>query len=239
MTKDSNSVSTTLSPLSSDGRGRSYRPELGEAFEGRLDAAQQRLNRDDPRADKEERKDDKTQKRAEDKEGRSHAGAEPNKSTGKPVRSFGDQEQQGQNGRAPFEGLVQLAPQALRGPEMAAPVSGPTGMDPALIAQLDRIAAAIAESLPRDVDQQMSVAFGKANSLAQGAVLTRDASGAISVHIAGLHPGVTAAQSVRLQQELRARLMAKKLEVREIAFADKAQAGGNNPSEYKANPRTA
>lgn len=235
MTKDSNSVSTPLSPLSTDGRVRAYRPELGQAFEGRLDAAQQRLSRDDNRTDKEERKDEKTQKRAEDKEGRSHAGTQTGKTTGKPVHSFGEQDQQGQNGRAPFEGLVPVTPQALRGLEMVAPVSAPAGLDPTLMAQLERIAAAIAESLPREIDQQMSIAFGKANSLAHGAVLTRDASGAISVHIAGLHPGVTAAQSVRLQQELRARLMAKKLEVREIAFAGDSQNPPANVSQPAAN----
>lgn len=228
MTKDSNSVSGTAAPLSNDGRGRSYRPELGSAFEERLGAAQQRYSRDDTRNTKD---DDKTSKRADDKTGdkedtRASQRSDENKGAGKPPRNFGEQEQQGQDERAPFEGLVQMAPQPLQALDAIAPVQSVAGMDPSLVAQLERIAAAIAEALPREVDKQMSIAFGKADTLAQGAILTRDASGAISIHIAGLHPGVTAAQSVRLQQELRTRLMARKLEVREVAFTD-----ANKPSE--------
>ncbi len=216
MTKDSNSVPSTLTPLSTDSRTRAYRPELGAAFEDRLGAAQQRLNRDDTRSD---RKDEQKSDKRADKEERAD-NAREQQGTAKPARRFGEQQdQQGQDGRAPFEGLVQMAPSRLRGLEMVMPVSAPAVLDPALLAQLDRIAAAIAETLPNQVDKQMSVAFGK-DDFAQGAVLTRDASGAISIHIAGLHPGVTAAQSVRLQQELRARLMAKKLEVREVAFTE-------------------
>lgn len=220
MTKDSSSISGTQTPLTSDGRGRSYRPELGSAFEERLGAARERFSRDDSRAAKD---DDKSNKRSDDKSESkdSYAAhkAEENKGAGKP-RHFGEQEGQGQDGRAPFEGLVQMAPQPLQALDAIAPVASVAGMDPALVAQLERIAAAIAESLPREIDKQMSIAFGKADTLAQGAILTRDASGAISIHIAGLHPGVTAAQSVRLQQELRTRLMARKLEVREVAFTD-------------------
>lgn len=226
MTKDSSGVSSTQSPLSTDGRGRSYRPELGAAFEDRLGAAQQRYSRDDSRTDtrndtrsgRDERKDEDRQKKTDDRAGRAQAEGQ-GKTGDKPLKRFGEQEQ-GQDGRAPFEGLAQLGPNPLRGLDMVAPVAGVQGMDPALIAQLDRIAAAIAEARPNGVDKQMSIAFGKHDSLMQGAVLTRDASGALSIHIAGLHPGVTAAQSTRLQQELRARLMARKLEVHEIAFVD-------------------
>lgn len=220
MTKDSSSVSGTQAPLSTDGRGRSYRPELGSAFEERLGAAQQRYSRDDNKSAKD---DDKSAKRSDDKgeskESRSAEKAEENKGAGKP-RRFGDQEQKDQGDRAPFEGLTTMAPPPLQALDAIAPVASVTGMDPALVAQLERIAAAIAEALPREVDKQMSIAFGKADTLAQGAILTRDASGAFSIHIAGLHPGVTSAQSVRLQQELRARLMARKLEVRDVEFTD-------------------
>ncbi len=215
MTKDSNSVSTTTPSLSNDGRGRSYRPELGAAFEDRMGAVQQRLNRDDTKTEKKD--EEKSEKRA-DKDDRARGSGDPQRQA-KVMRQAHDQDQQGQDGRAPFEGLVQMAPSPLRGLEMVLPVSAVGGLDPALLAQLERIAAAIAENLPRQVDKQMTVSFGKGD-FAQGAILTRDASGAISVHIAGLHPGVTAAQSVRLQQELRARLMAKKLEVREVAFTE-------------------
>ena len=234
MTKDSNSISGTPAPLSNDGRGRSYRPELGSAFEERLGAAQQRYSRDDnPRTSKD---DDTSSKRSdekgENKESRSSQNSEENKGAGKP-RRFGDQDQQEQDGRSPFEGLTQMAPPPLQALDAIMPIASISGMDPALVAQLERIAAAIAEGLPRDVYKQMSIAFGKADTLAQGAILTRDASGAISIHIAGLHPGVTAAQSVRLQQELRTRLMARKLEVRDIAFTgglvQNAQSNTNSP----------
>lgn len=221
MTKDSNSVSPNLTPTSNDGRGRSYRPELGSAFEQRLDSAQRRFSRDDiPRASKDERKDDdKSNKRSDKKEDQSPERSEENKGNNTQKKSS-DQDKQGQDGRAPFEGMAQIAPQPLQGLDQIAPVASVTGLDPALIAQLERIAAAIAEALPRNVDKQMSIAFGKADVIAQGAILTRDASGAISIHIAGLHPGVTAAQSVRLQQELRTRLMARKIDVRDVAFTD-------------------
>lgn len=233
MTKDSSGISSTQTPLSNDGRGRSYRPELGAAFEDRLGAAQQRYSRDDSRNDtrsgRDERKDDDRQKKAEDRDGRTQADAGQAKNGAKQFKRFGEQEQ-GQDGRAPFEGLTQLGANPLRGLDMVAPVASVQGMDPALIAQLDRIAAAIAEARPNGVDKQMSITFGKNDTLMQGAILTRDASGALSIHIAGLHPGVTAVQSTRLQQELRARLMARKLEVREIAFVDGGPEGrGNAP----------
>ncbi len=235
MTKDSSSISGTQAPLSNDGRGRSYRPELGNAFEERLGAARERFSRDDNRAVKE---DDKSTKRSDDKseskEGRATRNAEENKGAGKP-RHFGEQEGQGQDGRAPFEGLTQMAPPPLQALDAIAPVASVTGMDPALVAQLERIAAAIAEALPREVDKQMSIAFGKADTLAQGAILTRDASGAISIHIAGLHPGVTAAQSVRLQQELRTRLMARKLDVRDIEFTDAQNLAGHPSDQAQPN----
>ena len=223
MTKDSSSVSGAPAPLSNDGRGRSYRPELGSAFEERLGAAQQRYSRDDspPRTSKDDETSSKrSDEKGENKESRASHNAEENKGAGKPPR-FGDQDEQGQDGHAPFEGIAQMTPPPLQALDAIVPIASISGMDPALAAQLERIAAAIAEALPRDVDKQMSIAFGKADTLAQGAILTRDASGAISIHIAGLHPGVTATQSVRLQQELRTRLMARKLEVRDIAFTDK------------------
>ena len=222
MTKDSNSVSPNPSPAPNDGRGRSYRPELGSAFEQRLDSAQRRFSRDDtPRSSKDERKDDdKSTKRSEKKEGQSTERSNENKGAQNTPKKFAEQDKQGQDGHAPFEGMAQIAPQPLQGLDHIAPVASVTGLDPALVAQLERIAAAIAEALPRNVDKQMSIAFGKADVIAQGAILTRDASGAISIHIAGLHPGVTAAQSVRLQQELRTRLMARKIDVRDVAFTD-------------------
>lgn len=231
MTKDSSSVSSTQAPLSNDGRGRSYRPELGSAFEERLGAAQQRYSRDDNRSTKD---DDKSAKRSDDKgeskESRSADKSQENKGAGKP-RRFGEQEQQGQDGRAPFEGLAAMAPPPLQALDAIAPVASVAGMDPALVAQLERIAAAIAEALPREIDKQMSIAFGKADTIAQGAILTRDASGAISIHIAGLHPGVTSAQSVRLQQELRARLMARKLDVRDVEFTNASHLKGQAPGQ--------
>ncbi len=124
-----------------------------------------------------------------------------------------------------------MAPPPLQALDAIAPVASVAGMDPALVAQLERIAAAIAEALPREIDKQMSIAFGKADTIAQGAILTRDASGAISIHIAGLHPGVTSAQSVRLQQELRARLMARKLDVRDVEFTNASHLKGQAPGQ--------
>ena len=110
-------------------------------------------------------------------------------------------------------------------PVMAATFTPPvTGAVPLLnqeqIATLQKMAAAIAEVTKTGVDAKMTVQFGQLNSVADGAVLGRDARGGLTVHLIGAAPHMTSANVQQLRDDLMQRLLKRKVNVSTIDFLE-------------------
>ncbi len=88
------------------------------------------------------------------------------------------------------------------------------------IATLQKMAAAIAEVGKVGVDAKMTVQFGQLNCVADGAVLGRDARGALTVHLIGAAPHMTAASAQQLRDDLMHRLLKRKLNVSTVDFLE-------------------
>ena len=102
---------------------------------------------------------------------------------------------------------------------MAAQITSAQGTpDPATAAFLERIAAAIAEHRADGRQPQFSIEFGGSNPLANGALLSRDAAGAISIRIMGLDPRIDAIQQRMLKAQLRTGLNRRAIKVKEISL---------------------
>lgn len=86
------------------------------------------------------------------------------------------------------------------------------------IATLQKMAAAIAEVTKAGVDAKMTVQFGQLNGVADAAVLGRDARGALTVHLIGAAPHMTAATTQQLRDDLMQRLLKRKLNVSTVDF---------------------
>lgn len=93
-------------------------------------------------------------------------------------------------------------------------------LNPEQIATLQKMAAAIAEVGKVGVDAKMTVQFGQLNGVADGAVLGRDARGALTVHLIGATPHMTAASAQQLRDDLMHRLLKRKLNVSTVDFLD-------------------
>ncbi len=86
------------------------------------------------------------------------------------------------------------------------------------IATLQKMAAAIAEVGKAGVDAKMTIQFGQLNGVADGAVLGRDARGALTVHLIGAAPHMTPANAQQLRDDLMQRLLKRKLNVSTVDF---------------------
>ena len=93
-------------------------------------------------------------------------------------------------------------------------------LNPEQIATLQKMAAAIAEVGKVGVDAKMTVQFGQLNGVADGAVLGRDARGALTVHLIGAAPHMTPASAQQLRDDLMQRLLKRKLNVSTVDFLD-------------------
>lgn len=88
------------------------------------------------------------------------------------------------------------------------------------IATLQKMAAAIAEVTKTGVDAKMTIQFGQLNGVADGAVLGRDARGALTVHLIGAAPHITPANAQLLRDDLMQRLLKRKLNVSTVDFLE-------------------
>lgn len=88
------------------------------------------------------------------------------------------------------------------------------------IATLQKMAAAIAEVAKTGVDVKMTLQFGQFNGVADGAVLGRDARGALTIHLIGATPLITPAHAQYLRDDLMQRLLKRKLNVSTVDFLE-------------------
>jgi hypothetical protein len=93
-------------------------------------------------------------------------------------------------------------------------------LNPEQIATLQKMAAAIAEVGKTGVDAKMTIQFGQLNGVADGAVLGRDARGALTVHLIGAPPHITPAHAQQLRDDLMQRLLKRKLNVSTVDFLE-------------------
>ena len=88
-------------------------------------------------------------------------------------------------------------------------------------AEIERMAAAIAEPA-RDARQASATVTLPAGGVAEGAEVSRDATGALSVRLTGLDPRLGALATDALRRDLATALRARKLTVREIELRPRA-----------------
>jgi hypothetical protein len=117
------------------------------------------------------------------------------------------------NGRAPLLPLMTAAFTPLV--TAAVPL-----LSPEQIATLQKMAAAIAEVGKTGVDAKMTIQFGQLNGVADGAVLGRDARGALTVHLIGAPPHMSPANAQQLRDDLMQRLLKRRLNVSSVDFLD-------------------
>jgi hypothetical protein len=88
------------------------------------------------------------------------------------------------------------------------------------IATLQKMAAAIAEVAKAGIDAKMTLQFGQFNGVADGAVLGRDARGALTIHLIVATPQITPAHAQYLRDDLMQRLLKRKLNVSTVDFLE-------------------
>lgn len=90
----------------------------------------------------------------------------------------------------------------------AAPVteSGALRLDPAAAEAVGKLAAAVAEALARGRDPVITIQFNDPAALSQGAVLVREASGALTVRLEGVAAAALALPPRALEDQLRVAL---------------------------------
>lgn len=98
-------------------------------------------------------------------------------------------------------------PDAARADSVAATdaASGATIVDPAVAAQVERMAAAVAEMASQGSRAEMTITFPAEWRLADGAVLARAADGRLAVALVGVAPGMAGQLIAGLQAGLRDR----------------------------------
>lgn len=117
------------------------------------------------------------------------------------------------NGRAPLQPLMA----AVFNPLVTAAVPL---LNQEQIATLQKMAAAIAEVTKTGIDAKMTVQFGQLNGVADGAVIGRDARGALTVHLIGASPNLIPAHAQQLRSDLMQRLLKRKLNVSTVDFLE-------------------
>jgi hypothetical protein len=93
-------------------------------------------------------------------------------------------------------------------------------LNPEQIATLQKMAAAIAEVAKSGTEAKMTVQFGAFNGIADGAILGRDARGAMTIHLIGTQPNITPAHAQQLRDDLLQRLLKRRLNVSTVDFLE-------------------
>jgi hypothetical protein len=88
------------------------------------------------------------------------------------------------------------------------------------IANLQRMAAAIAEIAKTGIDAKMTVQFGNLNGIADSAIFGRDARGGLTIHLIGAPPHMTPANAQMLRSDLMQRLLKRRLDVSSVDFVE-------------------
>jgi hypothetical protein len=88
------------------------------------------------------------------------------------------------------------------------------------IANLQRMAAAIAEIAKTGIDAKMTVEFGTLNGIADSAIFGRDARGGLTIHLVGAPPNMTPTNAQMLRSDLIQRLLKRKLDVSSVDFVE-------------------
>ena len=102
----------------------------------------------------------------------------------------------------------------------AAPVAPAVaiGIDPAAAARADRMAAAVAEALAGGRDPVYSIRFNDPDGLAEGALLIREAGGALVVRLEGVLPAARALAPQALESDLRVALDRRRVRLSRIEY---------------------
>lgn len=107
------------------------------------------------------------------------------------------------------------------------------------LANLQRMAAAIAEVVKGGVDARMTIEFGMTGSVANAAILGRDRLGALTIHLTGMSTFASPAQLQSMRAELIDRLNRRKIAVSLIEFLDDGRAKSalqRGPNEQDQTP---
>lgn len=217
-------------------RGAAPSREQRERFQHELAAAGRTGGRAEPPA---ERKAEARQPAKPDGEGPRQTSGREERTDVRPathafVSRVGARGEGGKGGRGSGErdgedapaGATSLAgPAAARVAELAPPPAAASVLDPKQVAQLERMAAAIAEArVGADAALRIEFPAADGSALAAGAVLARDAAtGALSIRVVGLNPAVGDARRTALEADLRERLDRRRIRVTHLAFE---RAGG-------------
>jgi hypothetical protein len=120
------------------------------------------------------------------------------------------------------------APAAWTGAPASAPVDVPAaapvaaavavGIDPAAAARADRMAAAVAEALAAGREPVYSIKFNDPDGLAEGALLIREASGALVVRLEGVLSAARALAPAALESDLRVALDRRRVRLSRVEY---------------------
>uniref|UniRef100_UPI0035CC5E9A hypothetical protein n=1 Tax=uncultured Sphingomonas sp. TaxID=158754 RepID=UPI0035CC5E9A len=102
----------------------------------------------------------------------------------------------------------------------AAPVAPAIALalDPAAVARADRMAAAVAEAIAQGRDPVYSIRFNDPDGLAEGALLIRDAGGALIVRLEGVTPAALAVAPAALESQLRLALGRRRVRLSRVEY---------------------
>ncbi len=117
------------------------------------------------------------------------------------------------NPLAPIAGIGQRDGSA--GMAMASPIAA----DAVLQAQIDRMAAAIAETHGTQASSNYAVHFAEGTAPVAAALISKDAAGALIVQLVGPASGMLPGEQQRLAKDLADRLRQRKLRLASVHFA--------------------
>jgi hypothetical protein len=126
-------------------------------------------------------------------------------------------------GGAELQGVGRLGASLFSGGVLATAATSLPMLSAEQLANLQRMAAAIAEVSKSGAEAKMTVDFGSTAGLATGAILGRDRNGALTVHLTGMPPFMSSAQMQSLRSELMQRLLRRKLAVSSVEYLDEAR----------------
>ena len=149
----------------------------------------------------------KLERQGEGRDGPAKSAADAGLTRSPLLRRKGAGEERGEGGSA-------AAPTALHAAGPAASTA-PALADAPIKAEIERMAAAIAEPA-RDATLQRATVLLPPGGVVEGAEVSRDATGAVSVRLTGFDPRVGALAAAALRRDLATALRARRLTVRDI-----------------------
>lgn len=129
-----------------------------------------------------------------------------------------------------LQGLGRLGTTLFSGNAVATSATSLPMLTAEQLANLQRMAAAIAEVAKSGAEAKMTIDFGSIGGLATGAILGRDQSGALTVHLTGMPTTLSSAQMQSLRSELMQRLLRRKLVVSLVEHLDDPNISHRAPS---------